>query len=483
MEGQMQKRKNVQIQENFAVIQQTAESPPFANYPHTMIFPTMNHHHLPMSEPVNNFDEIATDQDAENKFNDNLPLFKLSRRSHQFVDPDCYRMGMFLSTYMIDGRAVNLQPGALLNQNNHCYVNSILQALIACPPLYNLLNNLSKYIFSNERMTSTPVIFRMCRFVEHFVHLPSYFLTKDGRVDENSKNDQKVSINTGIPFGPTWIYKMLHNMRTDWIDGRQQDAEECLGFLWNGFNDEMFELNELVKYYIEDEKPLVDSALSNDSNNVWNKMESKNRGHPTRRIDFTNTPISDIFGGQLKSSIHRNVDHITENTQPFLTLPLNIEKVKTVRGALKVLVSKNILEKVTSSKTNKKVEAWEQITLCKLPVILILLLKFFKYSNDRCTKIIKAFDFEFDLKVDSTLISLKTQSPTEKQYKLFAVVYHEGKNANIGHYVTDAFHVGYNCWIRYDESSVVQKEDVLKPQLTRVPYLLFYRKSDMILSK
>nr|XP_023013334.1 ubiquitin carboxyl-terminal hydrolase 10-B-like [Leptinotarsa decemlineata] len=470
MKGQIQKRKNVQIQENFAVIQQTAESPPFVNYSHTMIFPTMNHHHSPMFEPVNNFDEIATEQDAENEFNDNFPLclFKLSRRSHQFVDPDYYRMGMFLSTYMIDGRAVNLKPRGLLNQNNHCYFNSILQDLITCPPLYNLLNSLSKNISSNESMTSTPVTFGMCRFVEQFFCLPSYFLTKDGRVDTNSKNDQKVSINTGIPFGPTWIYKTLHNMRTDWIDARQQDAEECLGFLLNGLNDEMFELIELVEYYIKDEKPLVDSALSNDSNNVWNIMESKNKRHPTRRIDFTNIPISDIFGGQLNSSIHRNLDHITENTQPFLTLPLNIEKVKTVRKALEVLVSKNISDGVTSSKTNEKVEAWEQITLCKLPVILILHPKFFKYSNDRYTKIIKAFDFEFDLKFDSTLISSKTQSPTEKHYKLFAVVYHEGKNANIGHYVIDAFHVGYNCWIRYDDSSVktVQKEDVLKPQGT-----------------
>ncbi|XP_074032196.1 ubiquitin carboxyl-terminal hydrolase 10-A-like [Leptinotarsa decemlineata] len=129
----------------------------------------------------------------------------------------------------------------------------------------------------------------------------------------------------------------------------------------------MFELNELVKYYIKEEKPLVDSALSNDSNNLWNIIESKNKGHSTRRIDFTNTPISDIFGWQLKSSIHRDVVHITENTQPFLTLPLNIEKVKTVREALEVLVSKNILEGVTSSKTNEKVEAWEQIRLCKLP--------------------------------------------------------------------------------------------------------------------
>ncbi|XP_074026914.1 ubiquitin carboxyl-terminal hydrolase 10-like [Leptinotarsa decemlineata] len=123
--------------------------------------------------------------------------------------------------------------------------------------------------------------------------------------------------------------------------------------------------------------------------------------------------------------------------------------------------------------------------LCKLPVILILQLKFVECSHDRCTKIIKTLDFEFDLKIDLTLVSSETQSSTGKQYNLFAVVNHEGKNANIGHYVTDAFHVSYNCWIRYDDSSVktVQEEYVLKPQGTRVPHLLFYRKSIMIRSK
>lgn len=83
------------------------------------------------------------------------------------------------------------------------------------------------------------------------------------------------------------------------------------------------------------------------------------------------------------------------------------------------------------------------------------------------------------------LLSSKTQTAKEKQYKLFAVVYHDGKEATKGHYVTDAFHVGYSSWIRYDDASVkpVLEEHVLKPQGTRVPYLLFYRRSDTIRSK
>lgn len=54
------------------------------------------------------------------------------------------------------------------------------------------------------------------------------------------------------------------------------------------------------------------------------------------------------------------------------------------------------------------------------------------------------------------LLSLKTTNAKEKQYKLFAVVYHDGKEATKGHYVTDAFHVGYSSWLRYDDASVKQ---------------------------
>lgn len=176
-----------------------------------------------------------------------------------------------------------------------------------------------------------------------------------------------------------------------------------------------------------------------------------------------------------------------------------------MREALEALVSKNQLEGVTSEKTNEEVEAWQQVTLEELPVILILHLKCFDFKLNGCTKIVKALEFPIDLKIDSSkynggrtwrereclfllfaeLLSSKPNTPKEKQYKLFAVVYHDGKEATKGHYITDAFHVGYSSWIRYDDASVrtVQEDYVLKPQGTRVPYLLFYRRSDTIRSK
>lgn len=78
------------------------------------------------------------------------------------------------------------------------------------------------------------------------------------------------------------------------------------------------------------------------------------------------------------------------------------QKVSTVREALEALVCKNQLEGVTSSKTNEEVEAWQQVTIEELPVVMILHLKCFDFQLDGCTKIIKALEFPVDLKIDSS---------------------------------------------------------------------------------
>lgn len=85
--------------------------------------------------------------------------------------------------------------------------------------------------------------------------------------------------------------------------------------------------------------------------------------------------------------------------------------------------------------------------------------------------------------LETEIIALKNKyQQKQKQYKLFAVVYHDGKEASKGHYITDVFHVGYSSWIRYDDSTVkaVPEHNVLHPKSPRVPYLLYYRRYDTI---
>lgn len=73
-----------------------------------------------------------------------------------------------------------------------------------------------------------------------------------------------------------------------------------------------------------------------------------------------------------------------------------------MKDALEMLVVKDQLEGVTCSKTNQEVAAWQQYTLEKLPVVLILHLKLFDYNMSGCTKILKTIVFPIDLKIDTS---------------------------------------------------------------------------------
>lgn len=73
-----------------------------------------------------------------------------------------------------------------------------------------------------------------------------------------------------------------------------------------------------------------------------------------------------------------------------------------MKGALEILVGKDQLEGMTCSKTKQQIEAWKQVTLEELPVILILHLKWFDYKLDVCSKIVKSVEFPIDLKLDSS---------------------------------------------------------------------------------
>ncbi|CAG9814308.1 unnamed protein product [Phaedon cochleariae] len=198
----------------------------------------------------------------------------------------------------------------------------------------------------------------MCRFVQEFNHL-SLVKKTSGRNVYNKTARKEDSV----------------LMDTDLTEGRQEEAEVFLGFLLNGLNDKMFELM----------KPVLDLE------NTCSVSEIIRAGHVS-----------------------------TENIQPFLTLRLNVDRVKPINEALETLMNKEQLEGLTSPNTNEVVQAWQQLLLDVLPVILILHLKFFDFKLDGCSKIIKTLEFPVDLEIESRLLSSESQTPDGRKYMLFA---------------------------------------------------------------
>ncbi|EFN82904.1 Ubiquitin carboxyl-terminal hydrolase 10 [Harpegnathos saltator] len=427
---------------------------------------------------------VATHQNASSNNSSEPKALQNGELEGFYDDPNLFRMGEFLLQYQMNMQTVSLVPRGLTNRNNYCYINSILQALMSCSLFYNLFKAMPhpKNCNKQNKHSTIPSINSLIRFIREFNPLP-----ENARLPRKARANKRddIIIENGVALEPSYMYTMLKYTSSAGVfpvEGRQEDAEEFLSCLLNAINDEMLDLMKLANNEHND----INNAEKNDGKEEeWRVIGPKNKGSITRSTELERTPLSDIFRGKSRSRVSRPGEQPSDNIQPFFTLQLDIEKADSVKEALDILVSKDRLEGMTCSKTKKQIEAWKQMTLEELPAVLILHLKWFVYKYNGCSKLIKSVEFPIDLKIDNKFLSASTAkklSPKQKQYKLFAVTYHDGKEATKGHYVTDCFHVGYGTWVRYDDTSAkaISEGTVLKPVPPRVPYLLYYRRCDTI---
>ncbi|KAG1677968.1 Ubiquitin carboxyl-terminal hydrolase 10 [Nymphon striatum] len=308
----------------------------------------------------------------------------------------------------------------------------------------------------------------------------------------NFKNKRKDDLSYGKPFEPTNIHRMLSRLRSSCVKGRQEDAEEFLSCILDGIHEEMLALMKSDNMFQMDALKNGIASVNNTNSQMngsaaeddWLVIGGKNKGVVTRSANYVNSPISEIFGGQLRSLLKRPGTDPTANLEPFFTLQLDVQsdQVSSIKDALYGLVSKEAVEGFVCAKTGNEVEASRRLTLEELPPVLILHIKRFVYNKDGgCQKVLKKVEYDVDLDLNIELLSseVKMKYKNMRSYKLFAVVYHDGKEAVKGHYITDAYHSGSNGWLRFDDSSVyrISESQVLKHCPPRVPYLLFYKRS------
>ncbi|XP_033118074.1 ubiquitin carboxyl-terminal hydrolase 10-like isoform X3 [Anneissia japonica] len=408
---------------------------------------------------------------------------QIDERKPVSVDFDSYakQLGDLLSKVQLNHRPVAWQPRGLNNKANWCYINSILQALLFCPPFGNLIRSIPVQV--KERLpTSTPMLDCIIDFVNMYEVMP-----------HRQSGKRITDIQTGSTFEPVQVYQMLSRAKTSFsVEGRQEDAEEFLGCLLNGMHEEMLALMAVDK----PQSTSVSNGLENDNEeddeyeedeDEWHQVGPKNKSSVTREAHFDKSPISEIFGGQMRSILHQSGSRESATLQPFFTLQLDIQSnnIWSVSDALEHMVSKETLHGYTCSKTKTEVEASRRITIEKLPPVLVLHLKRFIYDKSGgCQKMMKRIDYSVDLELGKELFSSTVKGKlggSQRWYKLFAVVYHLGEEASGGHYITDIFHPAVGGWLRTDDSivKVVPVSQVLKPTLPRLPYLLFYRQRDL----
>lgn len=210
----------------------------------------------------------------------------------------------------------------------------------------------------------------------------------------------------------------------------------------------------------------------------------------TRRVcdpSSIDTPVRQLALGLCRYSVKAEGGETSATLQPFFTLQLDIQHdaVTSVDEALKENFSSEQLDGYICSKTRQEVEASRNLSLEDLPPILVLHLKRFVYDGTTggCQKVMKAVDFSVDLEIPREILSVSSKNKyttKQRQYKLFGVVYHNGREATKGHYVADVYHTGYASWLHCDDSIVkpTAEQLVTQPAQNSVPYILFYRRGD-----
>uniref|UniRef100_A0A8C5QHG8 Ubiquitin carboxyl-terminal hydrolase n=1 Tax=Leptobrachium leishanense TaxID=445787 RepID=A0A8C5QHG8_9ANUR len=413
-------------------------------------------------------------------------------------DPVAIKIADLLEGVKLVHKPVSLQPRGLINKGNWCYINATLQALVACPPMYHLMKSIPIYTKTVRPCTSTPMIDSFVRLMNEFTSMP--VLTKTKQVP-----GEKVvrDIRPGSPFEPTYIYRLLTVSKSTLSEkGRQEDAEEYLGFVLNGLHEEMLSLKKLLcpqndkipisngpeTQTANDEDEVVPhDELAEASDEEWEKVGPRNKSSVTRQADFVQTLITDIFGGHMRSVVYQQSSKESATLQPFFTLQLDIqsEKIRTVQEALESLVARESVQGYTT-KTKQEVEISRRVTLEELPPVLVLHLKRFVFEKTGgCQKLIKNIEYPVDLEISKDLLSPGVKSKIfkgQRTYRLFAVVYHHGNSATGGHYTTDVFQIGLNGWLRIDDQTVkvINQYQVVKQTVERTAYLLYYRRVDLL---
>lgn len=324
------------------------------------------------------------------------------------------------------------------NDANNCYVNVVIQSLLPCSALMQLLSHCAPG--DPERPFYTGMV-RLCKEFH------------------SRKPDSHVEA-----FNVLQLPQVKDIISTWQSIGAQQDAGEFLFYMLNGMHEE-------CKWKVLPSEPTaaLPGLAAQETGAVegedWSQADVRSAGV------HEDSPILRIFGGLIRSSVRsQSAKADSVSLEPFnhLILDISSPSVDSVWSALEAYCG---AEAVNEGRATKRLQ------FQMLPKVLIVNLKRFLYNKDTgCVqKIKKRVEYEEKLTFDRSWLVDDVEPP---EYQLGAVICHHGDSANGGHYNAA---VRYNSeWYMYDDAIVRQMElrEVMNQQFTA--YLLLYQCHDKV---
>lgn len=349
----------------------------------------------------------------------------------------------------------------LVNAGNMCFLNAILQALLYCNPLANLLRFFHKHALLKEPFE--PAQGQRVPYLHALVTLYREFQALDG---------------TGsLPLTPSSMHSVLTRCSRPSspfsVSGLQEDAEEFLTHLLAELHAELLESQDALAWSI------ASGSIDHAEGEAWLEVGPQRRIAASRVHAEQESPISLLFSGRLKSILRTASARDSITTEPFQCLPLEIDSdsVVDIPSAIDRLTAPETLERSEGKRRSK------QVLLDALPPVLVLQIKRFVYRAG-VQKLLKPIDVPERLPLRPQWMSeAAKQALRDKAYRLRSVVYHLGRQAGGGHYTAHCRPLGLSAdgraataadWLYLDDSSVSRAVFVGAEREDQTPYLVFY---------
>lgn len=283
---------------------------------------------------------------------------------------------------------------------------------------------------------------------------------------------------TGV-VSPTKFNEVLKRENEMFRSAMHQDAHEFLNLLLN----EVVENVEVNAKRKEADKPMMNGFA--ESRGFEQALSTAMPRSDSTKIVGNTRWVHELFEGTLTSETKcLTCENVSQRDETFLDLSVDLDQHSSVTSCLRKFSEEEMLcerNKFHCDRCGGLQEAEKRMKIKRLPRILALHLKRFKYTEDlqRLQKLFHRVVYPYHLRLFNTTDD--AEDP-DRLYELYAVVVHIGGGPYHGHYVS-IIKTEDRGWLLFDDELVepVDKSYVLnffgdRPGLA-CAYVLFYQET------
>ncbi|ORY66143.1 uncharacterized protein BCR38DRAFT_173778 [Pseudomassariella vexata] len=286
------------------------------------------------------------------------------------------------------------------------------------------------------------------------------------------------STRTGV-LSPQRFLEIFKRDNEMFRNSMHQDAHEFYGLV---LNDVISNVEANARRLIEQEAKRAKDGLAAS---LESALEVVAKGTPNGTTSPGTGWVHDIFEGLLTSETKcLTCETASQRDETFLDLSIDLEEHSSVTSCLQKFSAEEMLcerNKFHCDHCGGLQEAEKRMKIKRLPKVLALHLKRFKYTEDysRLQKLFHRVVYPYQLRMFNTT---DDADDPDRLYELYAVIIHIGGNAYHGHYVS-VIKTEDRGWLLFDDEMVepVDKHYVRnffgdKPGMA-CAYVLFYQET------